>query len=127
MDKTKEKTRRRRKRHMHIRRTVEGTPERPRLCVSRSNKNISAQVIDDYSGHTLASASTLDPDLRDQVPNGGTVDAATRVGEALGQKCLQNGITKVVFDRGGHKFHGRVKALADAVRKQFQEGDAPGF
>ncbi|MCL6592415.1 MAG: 50S ribosomal protein L18, partial [Alicyclobacillus sp.] len=93
-----------------------GTPARPRLNVFRSNKHIYAQVIDDVSGHTLASASTLDRELRAELASGSTVDAARKVGELVAKRALAKGIQAVVFDRGGYLYHGRVQALADAAR-----------
>jgi len=127
MDVNKKKTAARKKRHGHLRKKMSGTPERPRLCVFRSNKHIYAQVVDDVSGRTLLSVSTLSKELKEQAPNGGTVQAAAMVGEVLGRKCLETGIGKVVFDRGGFRYHGRVKALAEAARKCFSESGAPGF
>jgi len=107
----------RKKRHLRVRKKVFGTPERPRLNVFRSNKHIYAQIIDDLKGHTLVSASTLDKELRDQIENGGNVEAAAKVGALVAKRALEKGITKVVFDRGGYKYHGRVKALAEAARE----------
>jgi len=117
----------RKRRHRRVRKGIEGTPQRPRLCVFRSNRNIYCQVIDDLEGHTLVSASSLSPELRGELRHGGNQEAAARVGELLGEKCIERGITRVVFDRGGYKFHGRVKALAEAVRGKFQEAHAEGF
>ena len=107
---------RRLRRHGRVRRKVNGTADRPRVCVFRSLRHIYVQVVDDYAGRTLAAASSLDPDLRGKV-NGGNADGAAAVGEALAGKAIARGITEVVFDRGGHKYHGRVKALADGARK----------
>ncbi len=123
----KRKDRMRKRRHRRVRKRVEGTPQRPRLCVFRSNKHIYAQVVDDYGGQTLLSCSTLSPALRDAPEGGGTVAAAARVGELVGKQCLEQGIQAVVFDRGGYRYHGRVKALAEAVRAQFDEAGATGF
>ena len=117
----------RQRRHRRVRKGIEGIPERPRLCVFRSNRNIYCQVIDDLKGHTLASASSLSDELNDELKHGGNQEAAARMGEIIGERCIQKGITKVVFDRGGYKFHGRVKALAEAARKKFQEAGAEGF
>jgi large subunit ribosomal protein L18 len=105
----------RERRHRRVRRKVEGTPERPRLAVFRSNRHIVAQVIDDTAGRTLAAASTVEADLR----QGGTgnIAAATTVGRLVAERAKQAGVTKVVFDRGGARFHGRVAALADAARE----------
>ena len=96
-----------------VRRSASG---RLRLTVFRSNKHISAQVIDDASGQTVASASSTEKDLRGQLKNGGNVGAATVVGKTLGERCAQKGITEVVFDRGQYRYHGRVAALADGAR-----------
>lgn len=103
--------------HRRVRRRVAGTGERPRLAVFRSLKHIYAQVIDDRTGRTLASASTLDKQIRQQTRNGGNVAAAKVVGRAIAERALAAGIEKVVFDRGGYKYHGRVQALADAARE----------
>ncbi len=102
------------RRHRRVRKKVRGTAERPRLAVFRSNKHISAQVIDDRSGRTLAAASTHEADLRG---NGGNIDAATKVGTRLAERAKAAGIDSVVFDRGGNLYHGRIKALADAARE----------
>jgi large subunit ribosomal protein L18 len=98
-----------------VRRTLTGTPERPRLTVFRSSKHIYAQLIDDLSGVTLASASSLAPGLRKDLPYGGNVKAAKVVGEKLAAAAKEKGIASAAFDRGHYKFHGRVKALADAA------------
>ncbi len=90
---------------------------RPRLSVFRSGKHIYAQVINDIEGHTIVSASTREPGLRDEIKNGGTKDAAERVGSLVATRAVEAGVTDVVFDRGGYIFHGRVKALADAARE----------
>jgi large subunit ribosomal protein L18 len=100
--------------HKRIRRKVSGTTERPRLAIYRSLNHIYAQVIDDQQGVTLASASTTEKDLRGAT--GGNVEAAQRVGREIAQRALAKGITHIVFDRGGYLYHGRVKALTDAVR-----------
>ena len=104
-------------RHQRIRRHLHGTPEKPRLCVFRSNKNISVQIIDDVNGVTLASASTIDKELRPEIKNGGNKDAAKAVGEAIAKRALDKGIKEVTFDRGGFLYHGRVKELADGARE----------
>ena len=117
MAKKNSKTDRRLVRHARVRRDVSGTPERPRLCVYRSLKNISAQVIDDVNGRTLAAASSLDKDLKAQLAYGGNKDAAKAVGEAIAKKALAAGIETVCFDRGGYLYHGRVKELADGARE----------
>ena len=102
--------------HRRIRVRVSGTPAQPRLSVFRSHKHIAAQVIDDVSGRTLASASSRDKGLRAAVRAGGNIAAAQAVGQALGETAAKAGVTRVVFDRGGYKYHGRVRALADAAR-----------
>ncbi|RYR20078.1 hypothetical protein Ahy_B03g065166 isoform A [Arachis hypogaea] len=98
---------------------VEGTPERPRLSVYRSNKHLSVQVIDDTNMHTLASVSTMQKAVFEEFnyTAGPTVEVAKRVGEIIAKSCLEKGITKVAFDRGGYPYHGRVQALADAARE----------
>lgn len=108
----------RQKRHMRIRKRLTGTPERPRLAVFRSNQHIYAQVIDDTRMHTLVSGSTALPAMREELKltAGATIAAARRVGEFVAQQCLDQGITKVAFDRGGFIYHGRVEALADGAR-----------
>ncbi|GAB4345799.1 MAG: 50S ribosomal protein L18 [Cyanobacteria bacterium] len=107
-----------RRRHRRVRRKVSGTPERPRLCVFRSNQHIYAQIIDDTKHHTLVSASTVDPDVRTQVEgNGATCDASVAVGKLVAERAKAQGIEQVVFDRGGNLYHGRVKALAEAARE----------
>lgn len=108
---------RRKRRHRRVRRNVIGTPERPRLNVFRSLKHIYAQVIDDRAGHTLVSASTLDPEVRKRIDGMRPVEQAEVVGEVVGARALEKGIKRVVFDRGGYKYHGRVKAVAEGARK----------
>ena len=108
---------RRLKRHARVRKDVFGTPEKPRLCVFRSNSNISAQVIDDVNGTTLVSASSLDKELMANIANGGNKDAAKQVGKAVGEKAVAKGIKEGCFDRGGYLYHGRVKELADGARE----------
>lgn len=100
--------------HKRIRRKVRGSTERPRLAVYRSLNHIYAQVIDDFQGQTIVSASTTEKDLRGAT--GGNVDAARRVGQAIAERALAKGIEQVVFDRGGYLYHGRIKALTDAAR-----------
>jgi large subunit ribosomal protein L18 len=104
-----------RRRH-RVRRFIRGTAERPRLTVFRSHKHIYAQVIDDASGRTLASASTRDRELRDGVGFGGNRQAAEAIGRAVAERARAAGVTQVCFDRGGFRYHGRVAALADAAR-----------
>ena len=101
-------------RHERVRSKISGTPEIPRLCVFRSNKNISCQIIDDENGVTLASASSNAL----KITNGSNIEAASKVGEAIAEASKKAGITKVVFDRGGYLYHGRVKALAEAARNK---------
>ncbi|MBC7331678.1 MAG: 50S ribosomal protein L18 [Synergistetes bacterium] len=108
----------RRIRHRRLRKKIKGTSERPRLCVFKSLNHIYAQIIDDEKGHTLVSASTLSPELKGKYGHGGNVEAAKLVGQLIARKALEKGIKKVVFDRGGHKYHGAVKALADAARAE---------
>ncbi len=103
-------------RHRRIRRVVRGSVERPRLVVFRSAKHIYAQVVDDNRGVTVAAAGSLSRELKDTLRSGGNVAAATAVGELIARKAKTGGIVAVVFDRGGYKYHGRVKALADAAR-----------
>ena len=105
------------KRHRRLRRQLNGTADRPRLAVFRSNNHIYAQVIDDDAQSTLAAASTLDKDLRSGLDSGSTCDASVAVGQLVAQRALARGIQQVVFDRGGNLYHGRVKALADAARE----------
>lgn len=100
--------------HKRIRRKLRGSTERPRLAVYRSLNHIYAQLIDDYQGQTIVSASTTEKDLRGA--GGGNVDAARRVGKAIAERALAKGIEQVVFDRGGYLYHGRIKALTDAAR-----------
>ena len=105
------------RRHKRVRRHVVGTTERPRLNVFRSLNHIYAQVIDDGKGHTLVSASTVDPRVQQQLTGLTKTDQARVVGKVLAERALDQGIKRVVFDRGGYKYHGRVKALADAARE----------
>lgn len=116
MNKQKAKQERLARRHRRVRGKISGTPERPRLCVTRTNANIYAQVIDDKAGHTLCSASTLDPEFKATGKIGSNKEAATFVGELVGKRAIEAGITTVTFDRGGHLYHGRVAALADGAR-----------
>lgn len=105
------------KRKKRIRKKLSGSPERPRLTVFRSDKHIYAQIIDDAAGATLVTASTLSPEYRQLDPLKGKVEAAKRVGELIARKAKDKGIAKVVFDRNGYIYHGRVQALADAARQ----------
>ena len=105
------------RRHSRVRRKIAGTGECPRLCVFRSNKNMYAQIIDDEKGVTIVAASTLEPEVKAAVESGAGKDAAKAVGQAVAKKAVDAGITEVVFDRGGYRYHGRVRALADAARE----------
>lgn len=105
------------RRHRRVRKRVAGTPERPRLNVFRSSRHMYAQVIDDVAGHTLAAASTLDPELRGAGSSTASVEAARRVGELVARRTLARGVSTVVFDRGGYVYHGRVAAVAEAARE----------
>ena len=117
MDRAKEKRLARQRRHERVRKQVYGTQQRPRLNVFRSLKHIHAQVIDDTQGRTLVAASTLDAEVRGQLGEKGKAAQAAVVGEVLARRALAAGITQVVFDRGGYRYHGRVKNLAEAARK----------
>lgn len=105
------------RRHNRVRRRVSGTAERPRLSVYRSNVHIYAQVIDDSVGRTLAAASTVEKALAEQVSEVAKIEQAKAVGKALAERAKAAGVTKVVYDRGGFKYHGRIQALADAARE----------
>jgi len=105
------------RRHKRLRKKVNGTPERPRLAVFRSNNHIYAQVIDDVAQHTLAAASTLEPNLRTELSSGATCEASATVGKLVAERAKEKGVQKVVFDRGGNLYHGRIKALAEAARE----------
>ena len=109
------KEQKRAKRHARVRKNLFGTPERPRLCVYRSNKNISCQIIDDVNGVTLAAASSLEKELG--LEYGGNKEAAKKVGEAIAKKAAAKGISEVCFDRGGYIYHGRIKELAEGARE----------
>ncbi len=115
MSSNKEEARKRR--HKRVRKKVSGSSDIPRLNVFRSTKHIYAQIIDDLSGRTLVSASTIDSDLNDRVKSGGNIEAAKLVGSLVAERAVAHTIKKVVFDRGGYLFHGRVKALAEAARE----------
>jgi large subunit ribosomal protein L18 len=110
----KESTRRR---HVRVRKDVTGTTERPRLAVYRSNQHIYVQLIDDTKQHTIASASTLEADMRKSLDGAHNCDASAQVGKLVAERAIAQGIKQVVFDRGGNLYHGRVKALADAARE----------
>jgi large subunit ribosomal protein L18 len=116
-DKQREKALRLQRRQWSVRNSLSGTAERPRLSVFRSDKHIYAQVIDDLAGRTLASASSMATDVRGDLKNGGNIAAAKLVGKAIAERAKAAGVSQVAFDRGGRKYHGRVKALADAARE----------
>ncbi|MBA7498233.1 50S ribosomal protein L18 [subsurface metagenome] len=105
------------KRHKRVRKNISGSSERPRLCIFRSLKHIYAQVIDDKKGTTLVSLSTLGPEIKGKGKYQGNVKAAEMLGSLLAKKLEEKGIKKVVFDRGGYLYHGRVKAVAESTRK----------
>lgn len=107
----------RRRRQLRVRRKIHGTSERPRLSVYRSLRHMYAQLIDDEAGVTLVAASTLEPALRGREGGTGNVEAAREVGRTLAQRALEKGIVQVVFDRGGNKYHGRVRAVAEGARE----------
>jgi large subunit ribosomal protein L18 len=117
MDHQKAKQIRQLRRRHHVRRKIVGTLERPRLTVFRSSKHIYAQLIDDLTGTTLGAASSNHPDVRSDLSYGGNVKAATVVGKKLAEIAKSKGITKAAFDRGHYRYHGRIKALADAARE----------
>lgn len=104
------------RRHRRVRKKIFGTPERPRLCVYKSLRHLYAQLIDDTNGTTVTAASTLAPELRGKLKSTTNIEAAEAVGRLIAQKALDKNIDTVVFDRSGYKYHGRVKALADAAR-----------
>jgi large subunit ribosomal protein L18 len=106
-----------RRRHRWVRRKVNGTAERPRLAVFRSNQHIYVQVIDDNLQHTLVAASTLEPALKSELKSGANCEASAQVGKLIAQRSLEKGISQVVFDRGGNLYHGRIQALAEAARE----------
>jgi large subunit ribosomal protein L18 len=120
MARTSDRTRLRLRRHARVRIKVNGTAECPRLAVHRSNRHISAQLIDDTTGHTLVAASSVDPELRSSLgqKGGGNVSGAESVGRLLGNRAKAAGISKAVFDRGGFVYHGRIAVLADAARAE---------
>lgn len=107
----------RKARHARVRKKISGTTERPRLAIFKSNANIYAQIIDDVVGVTLVSASTLDKEIKGSLENASNKDAAKKVGEVIGKRAIDKGITEVVFDRSGYQYHGKVKELADACRE----------
>jgi len=116
MSEKRDRERARRRRHLRARKKMVATKERPRLCVFRSSKHIYAQVIDDAEGLTLAAASTLDKEIRDQAAGLKRIEQARLVGETLARRAKAQGTKTVVFDRGGYKYHGRVRSLAEGAR-----------
>jgi len=114
--KTNPSTLARERRRKHVRKTVHGEPDRPRLNIFRSEKHIYAQVIDDRKGHTLAAASDAEPALKTRLASVKPMERAKLIGETVAQRALDKGVKKVVFDRAGYKYHGRIKALADGAR-----------
>jgi large subunit ribosomal protein L18 len=104
-------------RHRRVRKKIFGTPERPRMNVFRSSKEIYVQLIDDFQGYTLASASSIDQELRPEMEGLSNMEQARKVGQAIAERAQKNGITQVVFDRGGYRYFGRVKAMAEAARE----------
>lgn len=112
-----DKNKSRQKRHMRLRNKIQGTPERPRLNVFRSSKHIYAQIIDDATGKTIVSASTVEKSVKADLESTSNIDAAKRIGQLAAERALENGVSEVVFDRGGFIYHGRVKALAEAARE----------
>ena len=117
MDKLQKKQAGLARRHRRVRGKVSGTAERPRLCVTRSNANIYAQVIDDVTGKTICGESTLGAAFKASGKSGATVEGAAVLGELIGKKAVAAGVTEIVFDRGGNLYHGRIKALADGARE----------
>ena len=113
----KDSNKQRQKRHLRVRAKISGTPETPRLCVYRSLANVYAQVIDDVAHITLCGASTLGAEFKETGKKGSTVEGAEALGEIIGKKALEAGVTEVVFDRGGNLYHGRVKAVAEGARE----------
>jgi large subunit ribosomal protein L18 len=102
---------------VRTRKTLAGTTDRPRLCVHRSSKHIRAQVVDDQTNRTIVSASSLDGEVRKAIKGGGNIAAAKVVGKMIAERAKEKGVEKVVYDRGGYQYHGRVKALAEAARE----------
>jgi large subunit ribosomal protein L18 len=117
MIKRKSRNESRQRRHLRIRRMVHGSPERPRLSVFRSVAHIYVQVVDDRAGRTLATASSLDPEIRTQAAGVKKTEAGKLVGQLVARRAKERGVSQVVFDRGGYLYHGRVKAVADGARE----------
>lgn len=117
MLKANDKNKNRVERHKRVRKKISGTPEKPRLNVYKSNSNIYAQIIDDTEGKTLVQASSIDKELKETLKNGGNMEAAKAVGSLIGKRAKEKGIEKVVFDRSGYLYHGKIKELGDAARE----------
>ena len=117
MLKANDKNKNRVERHKRVRKKISGTPEKPRLNVYKSNTNIYAQIIDDTEGKTLVQASSIDKELKETLKNGGNMEAAKAVGSLIGKRAKEKGIEKVVFDRSGYLYHGKIKDLGDAARE----------
>ncbi|HLN13844.1 MAG TPA: 50S ribosomal protein L18 [bacterium] len=117
MIKHKDRNLNRQRRHLRIRRTVSGTPERPRLSVFRSLSHVYVQLVDDGTGRTLAAASTLDPEIRAQADAASKSEACKIVGQLIARRAKERGLSQVVFDRGGYQYHGRVRAVAEGARE----------
>jgi len=117
MGRLSKKVAQRRKRHLRVRRRIEGTPDRPRLSVHKSLKHIRAQIINDWEGHTLVAASTMEATIADGLENTYNSDAARAVGLEIGKRALEKGIKQVVLDRGGWPMHGKLAAFADGARE----------
>ncbi len=117
MIKHKDRNVSRQRRHLRIRRTVSGTPERPRLSVFRSLSHVYVQLVDDGTGRTLAAASTLDPEIRAQADAANKSEACKILGQLIARRAKERGLSRVVFDRGGYQYHGRVRAVADGARE----------
>jgi large subunit ribosomal protein L18 len=112
-----DKNKARLKRHLRVRKKINGTTARPRLSVFRSSKHMYAQLIDDVNGVTIAAASTMDKELVEAIGNGGNIESAKKVGELIAARAKAKGVDQVVFDRGGYLYHGRIQALAEAARE----------
>ena len=117
MIKKTDKNKKRKERHSRIRNKISGTPERPRMNVFKSSKNIYVQIIDDMKGNTIVSSSSIDKDIAQDINGLNKTDIAKLVGQNVAKKALEKGVSEVVFDRGGYIFHGRIKSLADSARE----------
>jgi large subunit ribosomal protein L18 len=113
----KDKVEAREKRKKRMRKKIQGTKDKPRLCVYKSLQQIYAQLIDDSEGKVITGISTLHKEVKSKVKSGGNIEAAKKLGEAIGKKAIDMGLTQVVFDRNGFKYHGRIKALAESARE----------